>query len=159
MAYYYTLDSDNYFVRWSVGAAFSGCSTLPDGVAVPDALLQCSCNVRAYKYTNGVIVYDSDRENNTGIVAPSGGGSGGGKDGVSCTHSWNGTTLTVTSASGTSSADLKGEKGDVGTAFVPAVDNSGNLSWTNGGGLENPDTINIVDAVLAALPDGDGVGY
>ena len=35
-----------------------------------------------------------------------------GADGVSATHSWNGTTLTVTSASGTSSADLKGEKGD-----------------------------------------------
>ncbi len=34
-----------------------------------------------------------------------------GKDGVSVTHSWNGTTLTVTSASGTSSADLKGEQG------------------------------------------------
>ena len=37
-----------------------------------------------------------------------------GVDGVSATHSWNGTTLTVTSASGTSSADLKGEKGDTG---------------------------------------------
>ena len=31
-----------------------------------------------------------------------------GKDGISATHSWNGTILTVTSASGTSSADLKG---------------------------------------------------
>lgn len=31
-----------------------------------------------------------------------------GEDGVSVTHSWNGTVLTVTSASGTSSADLKG---------------------------------------------------
>lgn len=37
-----------------------------------------------------------------------------GTDGVSVTHSWNGTTLNVTSASGTSSADLKGEKGDKG---------------------------------------------
>ena len=37
-----------------------------------------------------------------------------GSDGVSATHSWNGTTLTVTSASGTSSRDLKGEKGDKG---------------------------------------------
>ena len=42
-----------------------------------------------------------------------------GADGVSCTHTWNGTTLTVTSASGTSSADLKGEKGDAGA--VPAA--------------------------------------
>lgn len=37
-----------------------------------------------------------------------------GEDGISCTHSWNGTTLTVNSASGSSSADLKGEKGDRG---------------------------------------------
>ena len=41
-----------------------------------------------------------------------------GKDGVSVTHSWNGTTLTVTSSSGTSSADLKGDKGDRGDAFT-----------------------------------------
>lgn len=33
-------------------------------------------------------------------------------DGVSATHKWEGTILTVTSASGTSSANLKGEKGD-----------------------------------------------
>lgn len=37
-----------------------------------------------------------------------------GADGVSVTHEWNGTTLTVTSASGTSSADLKGESGAAG---------------------------------------------
>ena len=37
-----------------------------------------------------------------------------GADGTSAMHSWNGTVLTITSASGTSSADLKGEKGDKG---------------------------------------------
>ena len=37
-----------------------------------------------------------------------------GKDGTSATHSWNGTVLTITSASGTSSSDLKGDKGDKG---------------------------------------------
>ena len=37
-----------------------------------------------------------------------------GADGVSVTHKWSGTTLTITSASGTSSANLKGEKGDTG---------------------------------------------
>jgi hypothetical protein len=34
-----------------------------------------------------------------------------GTNGVSCTHSWNGTTLSITSASGTSSANLKGADG------------------------------------------------
>ena len=38
-----------------------------------------------------------------------------GADGVSCTHSWSGSMLTVTSASGTSSADLRGPKGDAFT--------------------------------------------
>lgn len=38
-----------------------------------------------------------------------------GADGVSCTHSWSGSVLTVTSASGTSSADLRGPKGDAFT--------------------------------------------
>jgi hypothetical protein len=37
-----------------------------------------------------------------------------GDDGISATHSWNGTTLTITSASRTSSSDLKGEKGEQG---------------------------------------------
>lgn len=38
-----------------------------------------------------------------------------GADGVGCTHSWAGSVLTVTSASGTSSADLRGPKGDAFT--------------------------------------------
>lgn len=37
-----------------------------------------------------------------------------GADGTPATHRWSGTTLYITSASGTSSADLKGEKGDRG---------------------------------------------
>ncbi|MEO7904647.1 MAG: hypothetical protein ABIR91_02535, partial [Candidatus Saccharimonadales bacterium] len=37
-----------------------------------------------------------------------------GKDGVSVTHSWSGTTLNITSASGSTSADLKGDTGAVG---------------------------------------------
>ena len=41
-----------------------------------------------------------------------------GDNGVDATHSWNGTVLTITSASGTSSANLKGEKGDPGLGFT-----------------------------------------
>lgn len=44
-----------------------------------------------------------------------------GKDGVSVTHSWTGTTLNITSASGTSSVDLKGDKGDPATNLVKSV--------------------------------------
>lgn len=49
-----------------------------------------------------------------------------GSDGTSCTHSWNGTTLTITSASGTSSADLKGAKGDTGEQ---GIQGEIGLSW------------------------------
>ena len=106
-------------------------------------------------------------------------------------HEWNGTTLIITSDSGTSSCDLKGRKGDIGirgpqpivdntlsiegaaadakavgnklkeieengadsgtdgkdgVTFTPSVDSEGNLSWTNDGGLPNPETVNIKGA-------------
>ena len=40
-----------------------------------------------------------------------------GADGTPVTHSWNGTTLIITSASGTSSADLKGMQGEKGASI------------------------------------------
>ena len=45
-----------------------------------------------------------------------------GKDGVSATHRWDGTKLVVTSASGTTSADLKGEQGRDGADGDPGKD-------------------------------------
>lgn len=50
----------------------------------------------------------------TGLQGEIGPRGADGKDGISATHSWNGTVLTITSASGTSSSDLKGDKGDTG---------------------------------------------
>lgn len=50
----------------------------------------------------------------TGPTGPKGDAGPTGADGVSCTHSWNGTVLSVTSASGTSSADLVGPQGPTG---------------------------------------------
>ena len=51
-------------------------------------------------------------------------------DGTSATHSWNGTTLTITSASGTSSADLKGDKGDKGDPGAAGSNGSNGTSVT-----------------------------
>ena len=50
----------------------------------------------------------------TGPKGDTGAAGADGSDGVSCTHSWNGTVLSVTSASGTSSADLVGPQGPTG---------------------------------------------
>ena len=71
-----------------------------------------------------------------------------GVDGTSCTHSWNGTTLTVTSASGTSSADLKGEQGQNGTdgispsVTVTNITNGHRVSITDATGTETFDVMN-----------------
>lgn len=46
-----------------------------------------------------------------GATGPQGDTGPSGADGISCTHSWDGSMLTVTSASGTSSADLIGPQG------------------------------------------------
>lgn len=66
-----------------------------------------------------------------------------GADGVSVTHSWDGTVLTVTSASGTSSADLKGEPGEQGLPGEPGKDYV----------LTEEDKAEIVKAVLDALKE------
>lgn len=51
---------------------------------------------------------------NTGAQGPQGDQGPAGSDGVSVTHEWDGTTLHITSASGTSSANLQGPQGPQG---------------------------------------------
>ena len=43
----------------------------------------------------------------------------------------------------TGKIELEGLKGDKGTTFIPNVNENGDLSWSNDGGLENPQTVNI----------------
>ena len=80
-----------------------------------------------------------------------------GTNGVSCTHSWNGTTLSVTSASGTSSANLKGDKGDKGDTGANGANGKtpvkGTDYWTAA------DKSAMVSDVLAALPTWNGGSY
>lgn len=87
-----------------------------------------------------------------------------GKDGISATHEWNGTILTVTSASGTSSADLKGAKGDKGSdatvtpaniqnalGYVPA--NGSNYLPTSGGTISGG--LAVLDKFVQGSPSND----
>lgn len=60
-----------------------------------------------------ITITDKSGTKNVNVMDGADGSSG--KDGTSVTHSWNGTTLTVTSASGTSSANLKGATGAAGS--------------------------------------------
>ena len=49
-----------------------------------------------------------------------------------------------TGTPGTNGADgAPGTDGKNGATFTPAVDTNGNLSWTNDGGLPNPETVNV----------------
>lgn len=73
-----------------------------------------------------------------------------GDPGVSATHSWNGTTLTVTSASGTSSANLKGDNGT--SVTVSSVSES-----TASGGSN---VVNFSDGKKVTIKNGkDGSNY
>ena len=54
---------------------------------------------------------------------------------------------------GTNGAD--GANGADGVTFTPSVDSAGNLSWTNDGGLSNPDTVNIKGATGATGERGE----
>lgn len=54
---------------------------------------------------------------------------------------------------------IQGETGATGTTFTPAVSSAGVISWTNDGGKPNPQPVDIVDAVLDALPTWTGGSY
>lgn len=62
----------------------------------------------------------------------------------------------------------RGEKGDPGTngtsgtdgtTFTPSVSEAGVISWTNDGGRENPSSVDLVTAVVNALPSAVGVSF
>ena len=71
-------------------------------------------------------------------------------------HEWNGTILTITSDSGTSSADLKGAKGDMGVRGAQGI-----AGGSGDGGGVSVDLSNYYtkDEINAMLVDGDGVAY
>ena len=83
-----------------------------------------------------------------------------GADGTPATHRWSGTTLYITSASGTSSADLKGEKGDTGTPGKdgqPGKDGADGKSPVKGTDyFTEADKAEMVQAVIAQLPVYNG---
>ena len=55
----------------------------------------------------------------------------------------------------TGAQGVQGKIGPRGYTFTPAVDDAGNLSWTNDGGLPNPEEINIKGPIGATGPQGN----
>lgn len=76
-----------------------------------------------------------------------------GADGTPATHRWSGTTLYITSASGTSSANLKGDKGDTGAngkdGYTPV---KGKDYFDGKDGTNGKDGINGKDGVDGKTP-------
>ena len=86
-----------------------------------------------------------------------------GTDGTSATHRWSGTTLYITSASGTSSANLKGEKGDPGANGKDGTNGTNGKDGVDGytpvkgkDYFTETDKAEIVSSVIAELPIYDG---
>lgn len=50
---------------------------------------------------------------------------------------------------------IQGERGDVGYHYTPSVSAQGDLSWTNDGNLENPETVNIKGPKGDVGPQGE----
>ena len=79
----------------------------------------------------------------SGIQAPqSGDAYGVGKTEPYDIYIWDGAT-----SSWVNNGRLQGAAGKNGTTFTPSVSQDGVLSWTNDGGLANPDEVSIKGAV------------
>lgn len=82
-----------------------------------------------------------------------------GKDGVSITHTWNGTSLSITSASGTSEMDLRGPIGPAGQDYVLTQDDKTEIAGLVD--LTNYATTTYVDNAVAniEIPEGAGIQH
>ena len=90
------------------------------GVDYTDGADGYSPTVSTKEVANGYEITIVDKDSSQTIVVNNGqdGGKGDkGDNGVSCTHSWDGTVLNITSASGTSSVDLVGRTGESGVGI------------------------------------------
>ena len=85
-----------------------------------------------------------------GETGPAGQPGQNGKDGVSITHTWNGTSLSITSASGTSEMDLRGPAGQ---DYVLTQNDKTEIAGLVD--LTNYYTKTEIDGLLANLPTGD----
>ena len=68
-------------------------------------------------------------------------------------------TINFTDNTSTTTTSIRGAQGATGTTFTPSVSSAGVISWTNDGGATNPSSVDLVAAVIAALPTAVGVEF
>lgn len=87
---------------------------------------------------------DFDGRGIVSIVRTAGNGAAGSVDTYTITYT-DDTTSTFNVYNGANGiGEGSGSSGENGATFIPSIDSSGNLSWSNDKGLPNPDTINII---------------
>ena len=135
-------------------------------------------NTSTFKVKNGSkgSKGDTGKTGDKGETGSTGATGAAGADGVSVTSVEQTTTsaadggeniVTVTLSNGNTSTfkvknGSKGSKGDTGktgAVFTPSVSSAGVLSWSNNGELSNPASVDLVAAVIAALPSADSQAY
>lgn len=114
-----------------------------DASALPNAVNEALAQAKASGEFNG----------KDGEDGKDGGDGTPGADGVSATHSWNGTILIISSASGTSSADLKGEPGEPGQDGYTPVKGVDYFDGDNGSDyvLTDEDKVEIAEAAASLV--------
>ena len=135
-------------------------------------------NTSTFKVKNGSkgSKGDTGKTGDKGETGSTGATGAKGADGVSVTSVEQTTTstadggeniVTVTLSNGNvstfkvknGSKGSKGDTGKTGAVFTPSVSSAGVLSWSNNGGLSNPASVDLVAAVIAALPSADSQAY
>ena len=128
------------------------------------------------EFTFTLLKGDKGETGEKGATGETGATGAKGADGVSVTSVEQTTTsaadggeniVTVTLSNGNTSTfkvknGSKGSKGDTGktgAVFTPSVSSAGVLSWSNNGELSNPAPVDLVAAVIAALPSADSQAY
>lgn len=84
--------------------------------------------------TDGYLTVDGVKQTARSLVGPQGAKGNTGDRGYTGAQGPQGATGAI---------GPKGDKGDKGAVFTPKVDSSGNLTWSNNGGLTNPAAVNI----------------
>lgn len=134
-----------------------------DGNGISSAVLNANYTL-TLTFTDGTSYTTPSIRGEQGPAGADGSDGEDGTDGVSptvaTTSITGGTRVTITDAEGPHSFDvMNGQNGTEGTTFTPAVSSAGVISWTNDGGKTNPSSVDLVAAVLAALPTWTGGSY
>ena len=162
-------------------ASEAAASLLVNCSAIASTLEPGSGAIASYSYGVFTFGIPQGEKGETGVAGPTGQQGPAGVDGISptiiITESTGGHIVTITDAdhpSGQSFNVLNGEDGQDGkdgqdgsngsngadgTTFTPSVSNAGVISWTNDGGKTNPSSVDLVAAVLTALPTWSGGNY